>query len=49
LRRSFFIVRYRNNVYPANSAVDTPGEEAAVGEDEDSLNYDDVDDPDAFA
>ncbi|WP_444645235.1 VirD4-like conjugal transfer protein, CD1115 family [Caproiciproducens sp. R1] len=29
--------------------VDAPGEEAAAGEDEDILNYDDVDDPDAFA
>lgn len=28
--------------------VDAPGEDAA-GEDEDILNYDDVDDPDAFA
>lgn len=29
--------------------VDAPGEDAAAGEDEDILNYDDVDDPDAFA
>ena len=29
--------------------VDAPGEEAAAGENEDILNYDDVDDPDAFA
>lgn len=29
--------------------VDAPREEAAAGEDEDILNYDDVDDPDAFA
>ncbi len=29
--------------------VDAPGEEAAAGEDEGILNYDDVDDPDAFA
>lgn len=29
--------------------VDSPGEDAAASEDEDILNYDDVDDPDAFA
>ena len=29
--------------------VDAPGGDAAAGEDEDILNYDDVDDPDAFA
>jgi len=29
--------------------VDAPGEDAAAGGDEDILNYDDVDDPDAFA
>lgn len=29
--------------------VDAPGEDAAAGEDEDILNYDDVDDSDAFA
>jgi type IV secretion system protein VirD4 len=29
--------------------VDAPREEATAGEDEDILNYDDVDDPDAFA
>lgn len=29
--------------------VDATGEDAAAGEDEDILNYDDVDDPDAFA
>jgi type IV secretion system protein VirD4 len=29
--------------------VDAPGENAAAGGDEDILNYDDVDDPDAFA
>ena len=30
-------------------AVDAPGADAAAGEDEDILNYDDVDDPEAFA
>ena len=29
--------------------VDAPGEDTAAGEDEGILNYDDVDDPDAFA
>jgi hypothetical protein len=29
--------------------VDTPGGDATTGEDEDILDYDDVDDPDAFA
>jgi type IV secretion system protein VirD4 len=29
--------------------VDAPGEDTATDEDEDILNYDDVDDPDAFA
>lgn len=29
--------------------ADVPGEAAAINEDEDILNYDDVDDPEAFA
>ena len=37
-----------NEIYTVYE-VDAPGEEAAAGEDEGILNYDDVDDPDAFA
>ena len=55
-RNSFDIsslINRRMNVKPDEIytvyEVDAPGEEDAAGEDGDILNYDDVDDPDAFA
>jgi len=38
----------RDEIYTVYE-VDAPGEDAAAGEDEDILNYDDVDDPETFA